>query len=438
MSEKQRVTVLVGAGAVLDFRLPAGAIIPTTGNITNAVVNKTYFDYFARPVRKPLPTTNIVKDVFDRLKAGYGQDGWKVNFETLFHTLESLYSYLMYWKNGIRNMDMMPANAPLLYPLPATAPDEVRQVMQPYIMTIMNIVGFYNTAFKKNLTESAWYRDFWRDFTNWDIFNLNYDTTIEDSLSDYTDGFEEIPNYDFRRFNPHKMIKESEHTSVVCHPHGCILYGADSYKSGDINNDVMEHEFHDFYKYRSYTEALWKLRGTTRSNATAQDGMTIWDSPIITGLRKMDKLNLFPFAYYNSYFNNAIQRNRSIVIVGYSFGDVYINEWLQRIVMFHGKNARVVLIDKWPDVNVQNGASPQDRAEEKRLKLRSHEVCNPLADFINRISNEGSLNSCIRNIVINDSVGPMYSSNGCLMLFTDGFRDAAENYKDIIYSFLNI
>lgn len=440
-STTKRTTAVVGAGAVLEFKFSKGATVPTTSNITDAVVNKEYLDSTHKPINGKHPKTDLVKQVYGILKNGFGRDAWRVNFETLFHSLESLLSYQSYLESAEKNIDMMPSNAPLLSPLIKVSSQGISQVMNPYILEIMDIVGRYNIEFQNGTTDSDWYREFWHDYRFWDVFNLNYDTTIEDSLSDYTDGYEDITGYDFMRFNPHKFLQETKQKSALCHPHGCILYGCDSYKSDDVNKDVFTNDFHDFYKYHSYDEARKKYVGTTRNNANTQDGMTIWDSPILTGLRKTDKLNLFPFAYYNSYFNESIQNNNSLLVVGYSFGDTYINEWLQRMVMFHGDKRKIVLIGKWNLIVPISGKTPQDRAHEKRDGLRNYnwdmQINEALTHFLCRASGKNSNDQWIDDLQIEDSTGPMYSTNGCLMLFTDGFKDAAENYKNEIYTFLN-
>lgn len=442
MDKGQRVTALIGAGAVLDFHLPEGAIVPTTANITNAVVNKDYLDFSVGPRVRPIPKTDIVKVVYEKLKDGFGQDAWKVNFESIFHALESLYSYLFYWESNHKNINMMPVDAPLLFPIPNYKSNQVSQVMRSYLICIMDIVDSYNKVFKSGNTDSEWYRRFWSDYNNWDVFNLNYDSTIEDSLGDYTDGYEDIPKYDFKRFVPQKLIQESVTKSVVCHPHGCIMFGSSRYKGNDINNDVMKYGFHDLYKYDTYDEIRKQMIASTRSNAHAQDGETIWDSPIITGLRKTDKLNVFPFDYFNYYFNRVIQKNSGLLIVGYSFGDTYINEWLEHMIMFHGRDkCRVVLIDYWKVRLPGKGNNKEEWAYIRRDGIRAYnweyKFSRPLTEFLCRITGKYENEQWIDDLCIEDIKGPMYSSNGCLMLFTDGFKDAAENHKEEIYTFLN-
>ena len=54
----------------------------------------------------------------------------------------------------------------------------------------MSIVNQYDTSFSENMTSERWYRDFWKSLSGkTDIFNLNYNNTIENSLGEYEDGF---------------------------------------------------------------------------------------------------------------------------------------------------------------------------------------------------------------------------------------------------------
>ena len=36
------------------------------------------------------------------------------------------------------------------------------------------------------------------------------------------------------------------------------------------------------------------------------------------------------------------------MIAGYSFGDLYVNQIIERMELIHGNSKRVVLIDWWP------------------------------------------------------------------------------------------
>ena len=56
-------------------------------------------------------------------------------------------------------------------------------VMKQYIIRIMDIVDSYNVHFMNVPEAEMWYKNFFRaSLHKWDIFNFNYDTTIEASL----------------------------------------------------------------------------------------------------------------------------------------------------------------------------------------------------------------------------------------------------------------
>ena len=81
------------------------------------------------------------------------------------------------------------------------------------IQTIFEKVNEYNSVFGD--TRYDWYRNFWTSMQNrLDVFNLNYDTTIETSLGNYEDGFESLKDENkFKRFNIIKLLENKRNLS---------------------------------------------------------------------------------------------------------------------------------------------------------------------------------------------------------------------------------
>ena len=92
-----------------------------------------------------------------------------------------------------------------------------------------------------------------------------------------------------------------------------------------------------------------KMDQETRWLPRNQAGDAIFYSPIITGLKKTDKLCFMPHNFYHANLVRKIIENPSLLICGYSFGDLYVNQLIQRHKLVHDKNERVVFVDKWPD-----------------------------------------------------------------------------------------
>ena len=84
MEKEKRITVLVGAGAILDFDLPEGVQKPSTKYITNEVIGITETNLVSGKV------ITEITDAYNVLKQNYPGEP---HFEMLFYVLEMWYSY---------------------------------------------------------------------------------------------------------------------------------------------------------------------------------------------------------------------------------------------------------------------------------------------------------------------------------------------------------
>lgn len=439
MEQQGRVTVIVGAGAILDFNLPEGVQKPSTQYITDEVVGLQILDF---KTQQPI---TAIKDAYDvLLKAKYPV---KPHFEMLFHVLEMWNAYGWVWKdpdNAPKNSVMYPVFAPFTKPAISYNVDNVRRAMQEFLLKVMDIVNTYNAPYLADESFNKWYRDFWKNYVGfWDIFNLNYDTTIEHSI-DCEDGFEDIPEQkNFQHFSPQRLWENASQKSTMCHLHGCIEFFDERYTNEVYKKEVLKYDFHDMYKYDSYDKVKERYIGSSKSFMSNQAGEQLVGTPIITGLRKNDKLNIIPFDFYHGHLFNSIIKNNSLLLVGYSFGDVYLNHVIERMELIHGERKRVVLIDWWPlygDENYDTLAESEDKKsfvrEMMKQRMWDSDFNNQLGYFLCRMSGVTSFEEVAASFRNYDRQGPMVSNNGCLMLFIGGFKAATE-YKDQIYSFLN-
>lgn len=288
----------------------------------------------------------------------------------------------------------------------------------------MDIVNGYDSNIMKEQA-NEWYKNFYQQFSeNSDFFVLNYDTTIEKSIENYEDGFEldEIQDA-FLRFNPKKLFENPNGLSTINHLHGCINYYFQSYK--DPNTDIYNYLSNDLYKYPDYATVKGLMIGRGQSQPCTQSGETYYSSPIITGLRKTDKLNCVPFDFYHANMTNCIIKNHKLVIAGYSFGDLYCNNLLERMNFLHGDQKRIVLIDLW---NIPKG----DRMHG------GYWLSQNQGKFLCRMTNYGNFDGVIRQLYKNENpqTGALCSDNGCLMVLPKGFKYTATCSNEII-AFLN-
>ena len=110
-----RVTMIMGAGAVLDMNFPCSLLRPSTWNITQEVI-KPYANVFDK--KKEI---TVVGDIYKRLMEVFpvNQNIWwendlrpNIHFEILFHVMEQLMAYESVWKGINKNPDIFPHFAP--------------------------------------------------------------------------------------------------------------------------------------------------------------------------------------------------------------------------------------------------------------------------------------------------------------------------------------
>ena len=109
-------------------------------------------------------------------------------------------------------------------------------------------------------------------------------------------------------------------------------------------NNVGIFTVRDLYKFPTAKSAREEMRIHQCPEHT-QAHESFYTGPILVGLRKTEKLEYLPYSCYHADLVNKIVANPSLMIVGYSFGDLYVNQLLERHKLVHGKNQRVVLID---------------------------------------------------------------------------------------------
>lgn len=418
---KRRTTAVLGAGAVLDFDF-GGREKPTTKYITDAVVEQKIYGYdeIDSDLIKHIYTqiVDASRSEYMRLHPAIRRYEPTVTFEDLFEVIETLYSYNGTWKHEHYPFSLI--STLVKCDLDYYSVDYYHAMMA-IIKKIAEIVDAYDEQFQEP-SKDLWYKGFWQSFDGYlDVFNLNYDTTVERSLGDYVDGFVGFtPGYE--RFEPEILWNAKSDVATVNHLHGCILYG-------DPNPQPVEFHYshHDLYKFYSAKTAI-ELLGSRFFLPHNQVGDSIFYSPIITGLKKTDKICYMPHSFYHANLAKKIIEDPSLLICGYSFGDLYINQLLQRHKLVHDKNERVVIVDSWPDY-VNEGCV-------RLYRYFMDHTSGGLKEYVERVTESGvaPLETFKQFEQVNE--GCWQSPNGVLMLCTKGFKYAVENHREVIMNFL--
>lgn len=345
MTMKDAITVIVGAGAVLDFEHKG--IFPSVTNITEEVLKLSIqkVDGGERLLLRELndyivgKLNHVGRPEINRINPP------KLNFENLLHIVEMCITYSGCWHKEYVSWSAYPEFGTLI------KPNDFLKDIQTYDYiraasglqeTVMSIVAQYDTSFCEDTSSEKWYRDFWSSLSSRsNIFSLNYDNTIENSIGEYEDGFSQIKDgEDYYRFSAKNYIENRRKLSTIGHLHGQILFS-------EAMSFPFEFSTRDMVKNRDYLTAC-KNRMRRQQSPSSQAKEVYVQPYIVSGSRKTEKMTFAPNNVYLSDLTNKVVENSRLLIIGYSFGDLYLNEILGQGLAAHGNKFKVVLIDKYP------------------------------------------------------------------------------------------
>ena len=421
------VTIIVGAGAVLDF--DHKGIFPYVKNITDEVLKLSIqkVDGGERP---------LLREINDYIVGKLNQVGRpevnryippQLNFESLLHVIEMCISYSGYWHKEFTSWPALPEFGTLIQP------DEFLNDIQSYDYiraayglqkTVMSIVSQYDASFNEDTSTERWYRDFWKSLSGRsNIFNLNYDNTIENSLGEYEDGYPPVKDgEEYSRFSARHYYENRRGVSTIAHLHGQILFSeAKSYH--------FDYSIRDMVKNKDYQTAC-KNRMGRQQNPSNQAKEEYVQPYIVSGSRKTEKMTFAPNNVYLSDLTRKVIENKRLMIIGYSFGDLYLNEILGLGMAAHGDDFKVVIIDKYPSYINSYTSLFQHVAHR----------CNPQAyTFVSRLAKDRlyvEIGQKEFPLIVGEYGVPVVSRNGKLMMCINGFKDAVVNHKETMLKFL--
>ena len=299
--QKQRLTVLVGAGAVVEVSNVSTATITskllTSGNIYNdskALYSKIYAD---------LLNSNDNKRFSD----------YTPNFEDIFHGLEIL--------GTLYTRDDAAPEFKSIYKIFTNLKEDYEQFRPIGASGKSNLtLGLAISDLLKVITESVesysnkppepWYNEFFLNLSrkyNLDIFNLNYDTWFETIFKNkFNDGFiDSNPKSNYLEFNPQRALNIKDYKININHLHGQLDFSF-------INNETANAEFDDdqfytIYKVKEHNNSYIHRDGSSFQNT--QSGEHLKNTTIITGKYKTEKIAISPFDTYRANFQNCIMNN---------------------------------------------------------------------------------------------------------------------------------
>ena len=329
MRSSARITALIGAGATLEIKGPS------TCEITQAICEDSF--------------TQDVKNTLDSFLDPEGRHGARdcgtrqlcarpTTFEDIFDALEGLYSWSS--TEPSYSPDFKPRMAAFAQLTEQRWKDgpAILESIKHAVGTIAKTVEHSSGKFDPN-GEHQWFAGFFAQHEAWDVATLNYDRIFEGlwTPAAFTDGYDRrgVPPH---RFDPQRLGDQSRHR--LMHLHGCITLGHLLPRSGDRTAS-----WEDLYQFDDYDRAskTW----FNRTQNTAQSGRVAIIGPIITGLQKTDKITAEPYLDYFMQLRQWLRDTPRLLVAGYSFGDLHLNEALRRFAR-HGSERRIVVVTMIP------------------------------------------------------------------------------------------
>ena len=219
----------------------------------------------------------------------------QLNFESLLHVIEMCISYSSCWHKEFTSWPALPEFGTLIqrdsFLKDIQTYDYIRAAYELQ-KTVMNIVNQYDASFGEDTSIEKWYRDFWRSLSGKsNIFNLNYDNTIENSLGEYEDGFPPVKDSEeYSRFSARNYYENRRGVSAIAHLHGQILFS-------EARSFPFEYSIRDMVKNRDYQTAC-KNRMGRQQNPSNQAKEEYVQPYIVSGSRKTEKITFTPPIMY--------------------------------------------------------------------------------------------------------------------------------------------
>ena len=419
------VTIIVGAGAVMDF--DHEALPPSVKNITEEVLKLGIrrVEGGDRPLLREI-YDHVVKKLKKISEINHHTPP-QISFENLLHVIEMCIAYSGCWRKEYLSWLAYPEFGTLIRPnefLNDVHTYEYIRAAYELQKTVMSIVHQYDASFSENPSTEQWYRSFWKSLSGKsNIFSLNYDNTIENSLGEYEDGFPPIEEGDdYSRFSAKRYYENQRRLSTIAHLHGQILFS-------EAKSFPFEYSMRDMVKNRDYQTAC-KNRLGGQFPPTNQAKEEYLQPVIVSGSRKTEKMTFAPNNVYLSDLTRKVIENNRLMVIGYSFGDLYLNEILGLGLAAHGDDFKVAIIDKYPScVNsyipwfLQLTQNPQEYTFVSRLAKDGLYINKGQTEF---------------PFIVGDYGAPVVSRNGKLMMCISGFKDTAVNHKEEIFEFLGL
>jgi hypothetical protein len=343
--KKQRVTILTGAGFTLSDEFGGPSTIKLTKKLRELEIKN-----FSIGKDQKTPGEYFYKILCDNYELSIDNGDLSViNFETIIHLLEEIYSYQTSRKvkdtssiHLFRTKGIKPSFLVLKTEIEEDLSDLEKKAGTRNIAEAIKIIYYHfidaivdelralnsdkNNKGMRNFLNSFLQRHFPETKFTRRIYTLNYDTWLN-KYSHFSDGFNSSGHFQT------KKVMEEFHEDCHYNLHGSILWKNSNHEITKVGLP-FSHLRHDPY-----------------SNVGLNRELLI-SSPIITGYNKLERMKFKPYLQLYYSLQKDILDSDLLILIGYSFSDLHVNNIIS---LFEKKGVVVDKIGSW-----DNAASYDD------------------------------------------------------------------------------
>jgi hypothetical protein len=330
MASRTPLTILIGSG------LSEGLHLPGTAQLTEVVRKGGGLDVGGDiPVMQRRIGRLTMAEAMWRMATSYYE---KPNFETMLHLAETAlgYSQVHGWLSA--DDRAKPAFGAFMNVMPHwrnIVEGESTYSMRTFITAALASIAesLVRAADALSLQSIDKVRDFLTELSNryqLTIATLNYDDILERAMKQWRDGF--IGEADQNTFDPAQLLATGD-VPLLMHLHGSVRFFVQN--DGKNAGAICRAQDGSYPLQLGPREPLIQF---------AQSGEPIVTGPMISGLRKTDKLSVPPFGYYHWRLHDAMMRSPNLLVIGYGGYDTYLTELIVEMRRIHGSALRIAFI----------------------------------------------------------------------------------------------
>jgi len=305
-TKKKRALVVLGAGASVEFGIPATVGF---GDLIRSAIHDDEYCQFTG-------ASAVYDDVQERLLSYYNGNKGEAHFERVYHVMHEL-SVLRVTPGAVAKF------RPVMYPFLGEAVSYESEALNAACKCMLDFIYKRVSEACSNprvptVSLTGFFSDLEERYVP-RVYTTNYDDFVGQAVKDrYFTGFNRVHD-DHADFDAGSFWS-SWNSPGLFHVHGSVHMG--------FPHPSTEHDIGDIAWYPD-RETARMFGGFSGSGISRMDGTRLERGAIITGLDKLGRLQQSPYAFYYAGFSRDAMEADLIIVLGSGLADLHLNTVLK-------------------------------------------------------------------------------------------------------------